>query len=32
MQKSVWGPATWKLLHTLVLKINDNITILGVDI
>jgi hypothetical protein len=26
MQKSVWGPATWKLLHTLVLKINDNIT------
>lgn len=26
MQKSVWGPATWKLLHTMVLKINDNIT------
>ena len=26
MQKSVWGPITWKLLHTMVLKINDNIT------
>jgi hypothetical protein len=26
MQKSVWGPATWKLLHTMVLRIDDNIT------
>jgi hypothetical protein len=26
MQKSVWGPATWKLLHTMVLKIDNNIT------
>ena len=24
MQKSVWGPATWKLLHTMVLKINND--------
>jgi hypothetical protein len=26
MQKSVWGPATWKLLHTMVLRIDNNIT------
>jgi hypothetical protein len=26
MQKSVWGPVTWTLLHTMVLKVNDNIT------
>jgi hypothetical protein len=25
MSKSVWGPATWHLLHCLVLKIDDNI-------
>jgi hypothetical protein len=25
MSKSVWGPATWQLLHCMVLKINDNI-------
>jgi hypothetical protein len=25
MSKSVWGPATWSLLHCMVLKINDNI-------
>ncbi len=25
MSKSVWGPATWQLLHSIVLKINDNI-------
>jgi hypothetical protein len=27
MKKSVWGPITWKLLHTFVLKIKDNITL-----
>ena len=27
MQKSVWGPATWKLLHTMVLKINNDVSI-----
>ncbi len=26
MSKSVWGPATWQLLHSMVLKINDDIT------
>ncbi len=26
MQKSVWGPITWRLLHMMVLKVNDNIT------
>ena len=26
MQKSVWGPATWKLLHTMVLRVDNNIT------
>ncbi len=26
MSKSVWGPATWMLMHSMVLKINDNIT------
>ena len=26
MQKSVWGPVTWRLLHMMVLKVNDNIT------
>ncbi len=25
MSKSVWGPATWSLLHCMVLKINDDI-------
>ena len=25
MSKNVWGPATWNLLHCLVLKIDDNI-------
>ncbi len=25
MSKSVWGPATWQLLHSMVLKINDDI-------
>jgi len=25
MSKSVWGPATWSLLHCMVLKINDNV-------
>jgi hypothetical protein len=25
MSKSVWGPATWYLLHSMVLKIDDNI-------
>jgi hypothetical protein len=25
MSKSVWGPATWQLLHSMVLKINDNV-------
>jgi hypothetical protein len=25
MSKSVWGPATWSLLHCLVLKISDDI-------
>ncbi len=25
MSKSVWGPATWQLLHSVVLKIDDNI-------
>ncbi len=25
MSKSVWGPATWQLLHSMVLKINDTI-------
>ena len=24
MSKSVWGPATWYLLHSMVLKINDD--------
>ena len=24
MSKSVWGPATWAMLHCLVLKIKDN--------
>ena len=23
MSKAVWGPATWSMLHCLVLKIND---------
>jgi hypothetical protein len=27
MQKSVWGPATWKLLHTMVLKINNDASV-----
>ena len=27
MQKSVWGPATWKLLHTMVLKINNDVSV-----
>jgi hypothetical protein len=27
MQKSVWGPATWKLLHSMVLKMNDNASV-----
>ena len=27
MKKSVWGPITWKLLHTLVLKIKDDISL-----
>lgn len=26
MSKSVWGPATWFLLHSLVIKINDNVS------
>jgi hypothetical protein len=26
MQKSVWGPVTWRLLHMMVLKANDNLT------
>lgn len=25
MSKSVWGPATWHLLHCIVLKVDDNI-------
>lgn len=25
MSKNVWGPATWHLLHCMVLKIDDNI-------
>lgn len=25
MSKSVWGPATWYLLHSMVLKINDDV-------
>ena len=25
MSKAVWGPATWKLLHCMVLKANDTI-------
>jgi hypothetical protein len=25
MSKNVWGPATWNLLHCMVLKIDDNI-------
>ena len=25
MQKSVWGPATWKLLHCMVLNANNDI-------
>jgi len=25
MLKSVWGPATWTLLHCMVLSVNDNI-------
>lgn len=25
MSKSVWGPATWYLLHSIVLKIDDNV-------
>ena len=25
MSKNVWGPATWHLLHCIVLKIDDNI-------
>ncbi len=27
MSKSVWGPATWAMLHCLVLKIKDDATI-----
>ena len=26
MQKSVWGPATWKLIHCIPFKANKNIT------
>ena len=26
MQKSVWGPVTWRLLHMMVLKVNNTIT------
>jgi hypothetical protein len=26
MSKNVWGPATWHLLHCIVLKIDDNIS------
>jgi hypothetical protein len=25
MQKSVWGPITWNLIHTMVLKVKDTI-------
>ena len=28
MSKSVWGPATWAMLHCLVLKIKDDATII----
>ena len=31
MQKSVWGPITWKLLHTMVIQINDNINIVQLN-
>jgi hypothetical protein len=26
MSKNVWGPATWHLLHCIVLKIDDNVS------
>jgi hypothetical protein len=31
MQKSVWGPATWKLLHTMVLKINNDASVTQIN-
>lgn len=31
MQKSVWGPITWKLLHTMVIQINDKINIVQLN-
>lgn len=27
MSKNVWGPATWHLLHCMVLKIDDNLSL-----
>ena len=32
MSKSVWGPATWTMLHCLVLKIKDDVTISNTNI